>query len=61
MDRSAMTASSAARSAATCPLEESDVDAYAGFLRDLREALQEPAEFAFRAGEPQAAGSRMAA
>jgi hypothetical protein len=59
MDRSATTSSPVAPRAATSPVDEHDVDRYAGLLRDLREALLDPPEFAFRAGEPTR--SRMAA
>jgi len=50
MDAFATTSPPAALSAAL-PAEEHDVDVYAGLLRGLREALQEPPEFVFRAGK----------
>jgi hypothetical protein len=52
MDRSATTASPVAPSAPTDAGDEHDGDVYADLLRDLREALQEPPEFVFRAGIP---------
>jgi hypothetical protein len=59
MDRSATTSSPAAPDAPTCPGDEHDVVVYADLVRDLREALQEPPELVFRAGDPS--DSRMAA
>ena len=59
MEGSAPPSPPAAPGAAPRPVDEHDADRYAGLLRDLREALQEPPEFVFRAGEPS--HSRMAA
>jgi hypothetical protein len=61
MEGLATTAPPAAPGAAPRPVDEHDVDRYAGLLRDLREALQEPPEFAFRVRDRPAAGSGMAA
>jgi hypothetical protein len=55
MDAFATTSPPAALPAAH-PAEERDRDVYAGLLRDLREALQEPPECVFRAGTPPGSG-----
>jgi len=44
MARSPMTSAPASRAVAERSLDEYDADLYAGYLRDLRQELQEPPE-----------------